>query len=428
MPAIGKLLLKNLSDGSESKGFMLLITYNLHKGDKPYSQALLSDGKDTVFALDNKLDEPNHKYPEGNAKKVVYVKLKRDGDAYSIENILPADEPSLSGSCNLTVADFVYQESQPEKQKQKPEAISSLAMNERAELNVLVTAVTAKRGTVKPFIEVSLSDGKTTINAKDFNNKTEDYQIGKVINAEVRLDKYGYSIEKFSLTDISPDAYVKHPPVKEEDMYDYIVEVLKELADRKGERSIANLGLYLYEQNKEKLLYWSASKSMHHDLLGGLLYHTYRMLNLAERMLEVYTNLNEELLLTAVAIHDIGKLKELNTDELGIATYTNLGNLLGHTVIGIEMIDQAAQKGDYDQEMVTLLKHCIGAHHGKLEFNAVVLPKIEEAFFLHIIDYTDSRAYMFESAYMNIESGKSGEKKDVGLEAVIYKPTFTQED
>ena len=423
--SIGKLILKNLADGGESKGFMLLVTYNVHKGDAPFSQALLSDGEDTIFAIDGKVNEPNHKYPESNGKSVVYVKLKRTGETYSVENILPADEPSLSGSCNLTVNDFVTTEpSKPEKLKRA--TISDLAMNDKITISTLITSATTKYGAKKPYVEVCLTDGKSNIFVKDFTNKAEDYPIGKVIDAEIKLDKFGYSMESFSITEKSPMEFIKRSPIDEGLMYEEITETLQDLVGKYGENSIANIALTLYSTNKEKLLYWSASKTMHHDLYGGLLYHTYRMMSLAEKMLETYDNLNEELLLTAVAIHDIGKLVELDTDELGLASYTDEGNLLGHTMIGIEMVDNVAREGSYDAEKVTLLKHCIGSHHGKLEFGAIVLPKVEEAFALHIIDYTDSRIYMFENAYKTLKPGTSADRRDAGLEAVIYRPLFAE--
>lgn len=425
--AIGRLKISELTDGGESKGFMLLVTYNLHKSGSDFAQALLSDGENTVFAIDNKLGEANHKYPESKDKSVVYVKLSRNGEAYSIENILPANDPIISGSCSFGVEDFIAVE-KTEPVKKKKTSFADLRMNEKVAVQALVISSNLKKSSFKPFVEVNLSDGNTTIYAKDFTSRPEDYVQGIVIEAEIRFDKYGYTIEKFSTTEASPVDFIKRSPIDERTMYDEITSVLMDLIDRYGENSIADIGLKLYEENEEKLLFWSASKSMHHDLYGGLLYHTYRMMKLGEKMLEVYSNANEELLLTAIAIHDLGKLVELNTDKLGVATYTDEGNLLGHTVIGLEMIDRLAQKGDYDAEKVMLLKHCVGSHHGKLEFNAVTLPKIEEAFLLHIIDYTDSRVYMFEDAYKNIPAGQSAEKRDIGLEAVVYRPTFAKEE
>ena len=416
--AIGKLKISEINDGGESKGFMLLVTYNLHKGGKDFAQALLSDGEDTVFAIDNKLDEANHKYPESKDKTVVYVKLSRLGDSYYIENILPATDSMMSGGYSYVVSDFVTVE-KAEPERKKKTSFADLRMNDKVAVQALVVSSTLKKSSFKPFVEVNLTDGKTSIFAKDFTSRQEDYVTGIVIEAEIRFDKYGYTIEKFSTTEASPQDFIKRSPLDERTMYDEITSTLMELIDQYGENSIANIGLKLYEENEEKLLYWSASKSMHHDLYGGLLYHTYRMLKLGEKLLEVYEGVNEELLLTAIAVHDLGKLVELNTDKLGVATYTDAGNLLGHTVICMEMIDRLAQKGDYDPEKVTLLKHCVGSHHGKLEYNAVVLPKIEEAFLLHIIDYTDSRVYMFEDAYKNIPAGQSAERRDVGLDAVV---------
>ena len=74
---------------------------------------------------------------------------------------------------------------------------------------------------------------------------------------------------------------------------------------------------------------------MHHNIYGGLAYHTYRMVKAAYALCEVYKLLNRELLVCGTALHDIGKLFELKTSDTGIANYTDMGNLFGHSLIGI---------------------------------------------------------------------------------------------
>ena len=76
---------------------------------------------------------------------------------------------------------------------------------------------------------------------------------------------------------------------------------------------------------------------------------------------------DRELLLAGTALHDIGKLSELETDNLGVADYSVDGNLFGHSLIGCEMVTKAASKNIYDEEKVRLLKHMIASHHGTLE-------------------------------------------------------------
>ena len=83
-----------------------------------------------------------------------------------------------------------------------------------------------------------------------------------MINAEIRFDKYGYTLEKFSTNDsASVQDFIKRSPIDEKTMYDEIVAVLTDLVERYGENSIADIGLKMYEENKEKLHFWLSMKS-----------------------------------------------------------------------------------------------------------------------------------------------------------------------
>ena len=146
---------------------------------------------------------------------------------------------------------------------------------------------------------------------------------------------------------------------------------------------------------------------MHHNLYGGLVYHTSRMCSCASQIADVYQILDKELLVCGTALHDVEQDKELNTSGLGAATYSVDGRLFGHSVIGMEMIDEKSaeqtQKPDtlHDREKVRLLKHMIASHHGTLEWGALTVPAIPETMVLHNIDMIDSRMYMYEDGLIN---------------------------
>ena len=97
------------------------------------------------------------------------------------------------------------------------------------------------------------------------------------------------------------------------------------------------------------------------------MYHIYRMLKAAEKACEVYPDLDKELLLIGVALHDIGKLKELNTNEMGVSEFTPDGNLSGHILCGIELLDHAVWEMEEkpSEEEYKLVKHMIASHHGR---------------------------------------------------------------
>ena len=123
----------------------------------------------------------------------------------------------------------------------------------------------------------------------------------------------------------------------------------------------------LLEENREKLLTWAAGKSVHHNIRGGLLYHTYTMLQSASQLYKVYKTilpLDRDLLFAGVILHDIGKVRELSCSSIMSIDYTPDGNLLGHLFIGAEMVGECARKLGLPEEKTLLLQHMLLSHHG----------------------------------------------------------------
>jgi 3'-5' exoribonuclease len=137
----------------------------------------------------------------------------------------------------------------------------------------------------------------------------------------------------------------------------------------------------------------------HHAYLGGLLEHVVNLLDGAERILPLYTDLNRDLLLTGIFLHDIGKVRELNyTRSFG---YSDEGQLIGHLVIGVEMLNEKLAEvkkltGErFPYELELRLKHMIVSHHGTYEFGSPKLPMTPEAIALHHLDNLDAKVHTF---------------------------------
>lgn len=138
----------------------------------------------------------------------------------------------------------------------------------------------------------------------------------------------------------------------------------------------------------------SAAKTVHHGFIGGLLEHTLSVTKLCAYFCNTYPVLKKDLLLTAAICHDIGKTKELSAFPDN--DYTDEGNLLGHIVMGTEMIsDKIREIPDFPAVLAGELKHCIIAHHGKLEFGSPKVPALMEAVALNYADDTDAKLQMF---------------------------------
>ena len=134
----------------------------------------------------------------------------------------------------------------------------------------------------------------------------------------------------------------------------------------------------------------SAAKAVHHGFVGGLLEHTLSVTKLCEYYTKAYPALNKDLLITAALFHDIGKTKELSLFPEN--DYTDDGQLLGHIVIGSEMIGEKAKKIEgFPAVLLGELKHCILAHHGEFEYGSPKKPALIEAVALNFADNTDAK-------------------------------------
>ncbi|MDA7992996.1 MAG: HD domain-containing protein [Pirellulales bacterium] len=133
----------------------------------------------------------------------------------------------------------------------------------------------------------------------------------------------------------------------------------------------------------------------HHAYAGGLLEHVVMLLRLADQVASLYPDLDRDLLLVGVLVHDIGKTVELE-NEKGFS-YTDSGQLLGHVLLGLEIVDDKIRKIEektgqpFDQEVSNRIKHMVASHHGEYAFGAPKLPMTLEAIALHSIDALDAK-------------------------------------
>ena len=155
----------------------------------------------------------------------------------------------------------------------------------------------------------------------------------------------------------------------------------------------------------------AAARNYHHARRGGLVEHTAQMMRTGCLICDLYPQLNRDLLLAGIMLHDCGKLWENSLPESGFAMpYNETGELLGHINIGIELINALWRKLDLtqwagldpDSEDVRMhLLHLIAAHHGEIAFGSPVVPKTPEAYALHHIDNLDAKLEMVFAEYQS---------------------------
>ena len=143
-----------------------------------------------------------------------------------------------------------------------------------------------------------------------------------------------------------------------------------------------------------------AAKQIHHAYLGGLIEHVLSVCALARLAAQHYPNVDYDLLITGVILHDIGKIYELNY-ERGFS-YSPDGQLLGHINIGLRMVAEKLRGlPDFPPELRSLVEHMILSHHGKLEFGSPKVPQFPEALMLHYLDDMDSKMECMRSLIEN---------------------------
>ncbi|MGH9500964.1 MAG: 3'-5' exoribonuclease YhaM family protein [Terriglobales bacterium] len=161
-----------------------------------------------------------------------------------------------------------------------------------------------------------------------------------------------------------------------------------------------------------------AAKTLHHAYIGGLLDHVVSLCRSCDLICRNYPQINRDLLLTGAFFHDIGKIHELTYNRS--FSYTTRGQLLGHMIIELEMLQaKLAQLPDFPGELKTLVEHLIISHHGEYEFGSPKLPMFPEALVLHYLDDLDSK---MESMRAHFERETGGENAWAGYNPSLGRP------
>jgi 3'-5' exoribonuclease len=163
---------------------------------------------------------------------------------------------------------------------------------------------------------------------------------------------------------------------------------------------------------------------LHHDCIGGLLEHTHNMLRVAKSILPLYPQVQGDLVLAGVFLHDMGKTEELSYDMA--FSYTDSGQLIGHITKSFQMIqhkvDALRARGvKIDPEIVDALSHIILAHHGSFEFGSPKLPATAEAFMVYYLDDLDAKMDQVTSAINNELSDSNWTAWQNALQTRLYR-------
>jgi len=232
-----------------------------------------------------------------------------------------------------------------------------------------------------------------------------------------------FKVERIRLSapedNVNPEAFVESAPLENTFMLEEIHGYIRAIRDQ----DIREVVMAVVTEKKDKLMYYPAAKRNHHAIRSGLLYHILTMLKLGERIAGIYPAVNTDLLFAGIILHDLEKINEMDSSELGIVSeYTIEGNLLGHITLGVKNVDRVCDRLKVPDEKRMLLQHMILSHHYEPEYGSPVKPMFLEAELLHHIDMIDARIFDFSLAVRDVEPGSFSESIFSLDRRRIYKP------
>lgn len=251
----------------------------------------------------------------------------------------------------------------------------------------------------KEYGNLVMQDKTDTIDAKiwDLGSpgvgefETMDYVH---VEADVTLFQSSFQLNVRRIRRAQEGEYVEadYLPVSKKDIKKMYEELLGYIRSVKNPYLQKLLSGYFVENAAfaKAFQFHSAAKTVHHGFVGGLLEHTLSVTKLCDYYAGYYPMINRDLLLTAAIFHDVGKTRELS--RFPENDYTDDGQLLGHIIIGTEMVGESIRSiPGFPEKLATELKHCILAHHGELEYGSPKKPALLEALALNFADNTDAK-------------------------------------
>ena len=260
------------------------------------------------------------------------------------------------------------------------------------------------------YLDLVLSDATGVIQSKmwdlvnDFQNR---FNGGAPVAVKAKVGEFNDSLqltitqinlassEQYGKYGFSPDLLIKSVDESLNELWKRFSKLYKSI--KKPLRELVSI---IIQDNAEKIRTMPASVNHHHPVRGGFLKHLVTTGEMASDLLRHYPAINRDLVLAGIILHDIGKVKSINDDL--IPSHTDEGKLIGHIVLGRDMLMETARKlGHIPQETLIKLEHIVLSHQGSPEKGSVTYPKFPEALMVHYIDQLDGRMTLMQDAIEN---------------------------
>jgi len=255
----------------------------------------------------------------------------------------------------------------------------------------------------KTFLSLKLQDKTGIVDAKiwDMTGDIGQFEEGDIIKIDSLVTLYQNELQikigKLRRSREGEYDMSEYIPASKRDigeMYAKVVDLIKSVQNPHIKALLENI-MIKNEAQAEAFQTHAAAMHMHHSYRGGLLEHTLSVAEICDTLGSRYKNINRDILMAGALLHDFGKIYELA--PLPFSEYTDDGQMLGHIIIGVEMItEETAKIPNFPRELSSLVKHCIVSHHGEFEFGSPKLPSTAEALILHFADNIDAKLTTFD--------------------------------
>ncbi|MFB3924438.1 MAG: 3'-5' exoribonuclease YhaM family protein [Syntrophales bacterium] len=266
-----------------------------------------------------------------------------------------------------------------------------------------------------PYLSLRLRDRTGEIEGRIWD-KANEYNVlfkkGDVIRIQSRAANFKSSLQlsitdvkKIDDSDIDPVDFCPASKSNIEEMFEELMAFIRQVENPCLRGLLEEF--FRDEEIVRRFKSAPAAKAFHHVCIGGLLEHTLSVVRLLVQVAGHYEDVDRDLLIAGGILHDIGKIDELAYDRM--IDYTDEGRLVGHIVIGVEMLDSKISRIEhFPKQLAMELRHILLSHHGSMEFGSPKRPKTLEALIIHYIDDLDAKVNAFQR---HIEAS-DGEESD----------------
>jgi 3'-5' exoribonuclease len=255
------------------------------------------------------------------------------------------------------------------------------------------------------FLRLQLADVTGTLRAVAWEQGPELaalFEVGDVVRIRGEISNYHgpqliiYSLEPVAPAEINYEYFQKVAPRSRAEMLDELHEMINKVSHPYLQSLLQ--AFFADEAFLQRYSQAPAARTVHHNYVGGLLEHALETAALCEYFVQLHPTLDLSLLICGALLHDVGKLEEYEVKGMSIQL-TTAGKLLGHIMIGKEMLDaKIRQIPDFPADLHMQLAHLMLAHHGQKEWGSPEIPRTFEAYALHHADLISARLNQFAQA------------------------------